>query len=57
MLSQLRPLSPQPGEEQPLGLYFYHLSLRQGWISVLEQLGSRSSAWQSVQQPQHPGTR
>lgn len=32
MLSQLQPLSPHTGEEQPLGLYFYHLSIAQGWI-------------------------
>lgn len=34
MLSQLRALSPDTGEEQPLGLYFYHVSIRQGWISA-----------------------
>lgn len=54
MLSQLQPLSPHTGEEQPLGLYFYHLSIAQGWIFFpLKQLGSS----QSVQQPQHLGTR
>lgn len=51
MLSQLRPLSPHTGEEQPLGLYFYHLSIAQGWIffpcssSAAPRACSNHSTW------------